>query len=174
MPPICRGRPRNLAPASTFLGSASPGPKLALPAPPAPSNNDFFQEVMWTYIERIRDYAPAASLVPVKARDNSNRSLKPWNPNLYYSYLYMECYCLCQQCKNNFKVARSQGHKRVPFAAGFLKNCILNQWQQYKTRKQCNQLGFLSWDEFKAFLRKNLGESDAFISQIWAKFRSDF
>ncbi len=38
---------------------------------------------------------------------------------------------------------------------------------------QRNRLAPLTWDEFKAFLRKSLGESDAFVGHIWTKMRGD-
>lgn len=38
---------------------------------------------------------------------------------------------------------------------------------------QSNQLAFLSWDEFKDFLNKNLRESEVFIVHMWGKFRED-
>ncbi len=85
----------------------------------------------------------------------------------------MECYYFCQQCEDHFKVAGSLGHKRVPFAAGFLKDRILNQWQQHKPRMQCNQLAPMTWNEFKAFLRISLGESNAFVGYVWSKLRGD-
>ncbi len=31
----------------------------------------------------------------------------------------------------------------------------------------------MSWDEFKAFLEKSLGESNAFVSHVWSKLRGD-
>ncbi len=31
----------------------------------------------------------------------------------------------------------------------------------------------MTWDEFKAFLRKNLGESNAFVGHVWSKLRGD-
>ncbi len=31
----------------------------------------------------------------------------------------------------------------------------------------------MTWDEFKAFLRKNLGESKAFVGYVWNKLRGD-
>ena len=46
-----------------------------------------------------------------KARNNIDRPLKPWNPNLYYSNLYMEYYYFCQQCKDPFKVAKLLSNK---------------------------------------------------------------
>lgn len=54
--------------------------------------------------------------------------------------------------------------KRVLFAVIFLKDDIFNCWQEYETWTKCNQATFLSWEEFKAFLRKSLEKSNAFIS----------
>ncbi len=36
-----------------------------------------------------------------------------------------------------------------------------------------NWLAPMIWDEFKAFLRKSLGESNAFIGHVWNKLRGD-
>ncbi len=85
----------------------------------------------------------------------------------------MECYYFCQQCEDYFEIARSLGHKCILFAAGFLKDRILNQWQQYKTRMQRNRLAPMTWDEFKAFLRKNLEESNVFVGHVWSKLKGD-
>ncbi len=136
--------------------------------------NDLFQEFMPTCIEKVWDQAPTAPTVPAaEAKDNTDRLLKPQNPDLYYGHLHMECYYFYQQYEDHFEVAGSLGHKRVSFAAGFLKDCILNQWQQHKTRMQCNQLAPITWDEFKAFLKKSLGESNAFVGHVWSKLRGD-
>ncbi len=173
MLPACRGRPALRRPAQD---PASPGPEPALAPVPAP-NNDLFQEFMWTCIERVRNQvpaAPAALAAPAaEARDDTDRSLKPQNPDLYYGHLHMECYYFYQQCKDYFEVAGLLGHKCVSFAAGFLKDRILNRWQQHKTRMQRNRLTPVTWDEFKAFLRKSLGESNAFIGHVWSKLRGD-
>ncbi len=84
---------------------------------------------MRTYIEMVWDQVLVALAAPAaEARDDTNRPLKPWNPDLYYGNLHMECYYFCQQCEDHFEVAGSLGHKRVFFAAGFLKNRILNWW----------------------------------------------
>ncbi len=96
---------------------------------------------MQTCIERVRAQAPVAPAAPApdeEARDNTDRPLKPRSPDLYYGNLHMEYYYFCQQCKDHFEVAGSLDHKRVLFAAGFLKNRILNWWQQHKTRMQHN------------------------------------
>ncbi len=31
----------------------------------------------------------------------------------------------------------------------------------------------MTWDKFKAFLKKSLGESNAFVSHVWSKLRRD-
>ncbi len=87
---------------------------------------------MRIYIKKVRDQAPAAPNTKAK-KDSLDRLLKPQNPDLYNGHLYMECYYFCQQYEDHFEVARSLGHKHVPFTAEFLKNHILNWWQQYKT-----------------------------------------
>ena len=38
---------------------------------------------------------------------------------------------------------------------------------------QRNRLAPLTWEEFKAFLRKSLGESSAFVAHVWGKMRGD-
>ncbi len=122
--PARQGRPAIRRPA---LGSEAParGPASA-PTPMAPPN-DLFQEFMRTYIEKVQDQAPAAPAALIaEAGDDTDRPLKPRNPDLYYGNSNMECYYFCQQCEEHFEVAGSLGHKRVPFAAGFLKDRILN------------------------------------------------
>ncbi len=140
MPPADRGRPALRRPAQ---GSAFPSPEPAPVPAPAP-NNDLFQEFMRTCIKRVRDQAPAAPAAQAapaaEARDDTDRPLKPRNPDLYYGHSHIECYYFCQQCEDYFEVARSLGHKCVPFAAGFLKDRILNRWQQHKTCMQRNRL----------------------------------
>ncbi len=123
-------------------------------------------------MERTQASATPANL-DVEARDDIDRPLKPRYPDLYYGNLHMECYYFCQQCKDYFEIAGSLSHKRIPFAAEFLKDCILNRWQQHKTRKQCNWLALITWDEFKAFLRKSLGEYNAFVGHVWSKLKGD-
>ncbi len=38
---------------------------------------------------------------------------------------------------------------------------------------QRNRLALMTWDEFKAFLRKCLGESNTFVGHVWSKLRGD-
>ena len=115
---------------------------------------------------------PASTLVKPR-EDTSDRSLKARSPDLYYCNLHIECYYFCQQYKDHFKSAGAKSHKRIPFAATFLKDCILNCWQQHKARTGRTRADTLSWEKFKAFLRKNIGESDLFVAHVWAKMRGD-
>ncbi len=73
--------------------------------------------------------ALAAPAPDIEARDNANRPLKSRNPDLYYGNSHIECYYFCQQYEDHFKVVGLLSHKHVLFAAGFLKNRILNWWQ---------------------------------------------
>ncbi len=121
-----------------------------------------------------RTQTPTAPAAPAaKSRNDTDRPRKPQNPDLYYGHSHIECYYFCQQCEDYFEFAGSLGHKHVPFATGFLKDHILNWWQQHKTRMQHNQLAPMTWDEFKTFLKKSLGESNAFVGHVWNKLRGD-
>ena len=53
-----------------------------------------------------------------------------------------------------------------------LQGLISLRWAQYKHyHKHATPI---TWSEFKAFLRKDLGSFQAFIDSIWSKFRRDF
>lgn len=74
---------------------------------------------MKTFIERVQ--ALATLIAPaIKLIDNSDKFLKPQNLNLYYCYLYIECYYFCYQYKDHFEIAVSLDHKYIPFATDFL------------------------------------------------------
>ena len=60
---------------------------------------------------------------------------------------------------------------RTPFVASFLRGSISLRWAQHKRRHESATP--ITWPEFKAFLRKDLGSSQAFIDSIWSKFRRD-
>ncbi len=47
-------------------------------------------------------------------------------------------------------------------------------WTQYKKRHHSERDESISRTEFKAFIRKNLGESRLFVDGIWMKFKRDF
>ena len=83
----------------------------------------------------------------------------------------MECYHFCQQCEDHFETSGATGMNRTPFAASFLRGSISLRWAQHKRRHESATP--ITWSEFKAFLRKDLGSSQAFIDSIWSKFRRD-
>ena len=58
---------------------------------------------------------------------------------------------------------------RTLFAATFFHGSISFRWAQHKRRYK--RATPITWSEFKAFLRKDLRSSRAFIDSIWSKFR---
>lgn len=85
----------------------------------------------------------------------------------------MDCYNFCQQCKDYFATARATGSNRILFAATFLRGTISLRWTQYKRHHQGEGVIPITWVEFKAFLRMNLGESRSFVNSIWSKLKRD-
>ena len=83
----------------------------------------------------------------------------------------MECYYFCQQSKNYFKTSSANGMNCTPFKALFFRGSISRRWAQHK--RQYKSATLITWSEFKAFLWKNFGSSQAFIDSIWSKFTRD-
>ena len=75
----------------------------------------------------------------------------------------MDCYNFCQQCEDYFATAGATEPTRIPFATSFLWDRISFRWQQYKRKRDRDSSIPVTWDEFKAFLRRSLGDSQAFI-----------
>lgn len=125
---------------------------------------DLFRQLMQVYIEDR--YQPVLAPAPLakSQKDALNKSFKARNSDIYYDNLHIKCYYFCQQCKENFETGGAKDHKRVFFALTFLKNRILNCFQQYQTWTKYNQVVLLSYKKFKTFLRKSFVESHIFIS----------
>ena len=98
--------------------------------------------------------------------------LKARFPDLYHGESHMESYHFCQQCEDHFATAGATGSNRTPFAASFLRGRISFRWHQHKRRNQAAEAP-LPWIEFKAFLRKSIGDSRSFVDTIWNKIRRD-
>ena len=97
------------------------------------------------------------------------RPLKARTPETYWGKSHMECYHFCQQCEDHFETSGATGMNRTPFAASFFCGSISLRWAQHKC---CHKSATpITWPKFKAFLRKDLGSSQAFIDSIWSKFR---
>lgn len=93
-------------------------------------------------------------------------------PDLYFGKSHMECFDFCLRCKNHFDLAGVTGHNRSPVAASFLRGRINFRWQQHKRHHLVDRP--LSWDDFKAFLHRNLGNTRAFVDSVWRRFNRDF
>ncbi len=104
-------------------------------------------------------------------KGGSGDKLKAKTPDVYYGRSYMECYNFYQQCEDHFATCGATEPKQIPFAASFLWDRINFRWQQHKRKLEAKSLVLIFWDEFKAFLRKALGDSRAFVDSYWTKIR---
>ena len=85
----------------------------------------------------------------------------------------MDCYNFCQQYEDYFATAGATGPTRILFAASFLRDQISFRWQQYKQKHNANSAAPVTWDEFKAFFCRSLGDSRAFVDSYWRKIKRD-
>ena len=99
------------------------------------------------------------------------RPLKARTLEIYWGKSHMECYHFYQQCEDYFETSGATGMNCTPFVASFPRSFISLRWAQHKRRHESATL--ISWSEFRAFLQKDLGSSQAFIDSIWSKFRRD-
>lgn len=109
----------------------------------APINN-LLRQFMQAYKENYHqlDLAPS----PAKSREDAlDKSFKARDFDLSYGNSYMKCYYFCPQYKDHLETAKGKGHKRILFAATFLRDRIFNCWHQYKTRSKRKRTTFLSW-----------------------------
>lgn len=97
---------------------------------PTPANV-LLRQLKETCIEQAQNH-------PADSRNDSNKLPKSRNLDQYYGNLHIEYYYFYQQCKNHFEVIGLLGYKCVLFAVRFLKDYILNHWQQHKTQIQYN------------------------------------
>ena len=80
----------------------------------------------------------------------------------------MDCYRFYQHCEDYFETAGGSGPNGIPFIASFLCESVVQHWHQQKRRSEGVQI---TWAELKDFLRKNLGDDQAFANSICSKFR---
>ena len=76
----------------------------------------------------------------------------------------MECYYFCEQCEDHFETSDATGMNRTLFAASFLSGSISIKWAQHKSRHE--NATSITWSDFKTFLQKDIGSSQAFIDSI--------
>ena len=154
----------NPTPGPELVPALNPAPVPA-PTPAPPSSNELFRQFMKAYLESNQGPRP-----PPAERE---RSFKAKVPEVYYGKSHIDCDHFCQQCKDHFETAEAIGTNRTLFVAFFLRGSISVRWTQYKRHHRGEELTPITWTEFKAFLRKNLGESKSFVDSIWRKLKRD-
>ena len=102
-----------------------------------------------------------------------DRPLKARNSDFHHKNPHIDCYYLCQQYEDHFETAGVKVHKCVSFAASFFCKRINFCWQQYKLCVKRKRVNLITWEEFKAFLRKSFGDSNLFVDNIWSKIKRD-
>ncbi len=105
------------------------------------------------------------------SKGGSGDKLKAKIPVIKRSRSHIECNNFCQQFEDYFATYGANGPNRIPFVASFLWDRINFRWQQHKRKLEAESLVLISWDEFKAFLQKALGDFRAFVDSYWTKIR---
>ena len=149
---------------SNARSNEAPTPPEAITPPLAPPIKDLFMKFMKVFMETTQAQAQAIA-------EPWKHPLKARILEIYFGKSHMDCYYFCQQCEDYFKTSGATGMNRTPFAATFLRGPISLRWAQHKRRYKCATP--ITWSEFKVFLWKDLGSSQAFIDSIWSKFRRD-
>ena len=170
------------APAQTSVLAKAPTPVQA-PTPTPTSASDSVLGPSGRYTDKDLQRSTKLTLeLFVKGQEHvqlqestapHNCLFKAWNPNFYYRSLHIECYYFCQQCKDYFNIIRATSHKRILFAASFLKDWINFCWQQHKMHVKSDNAISSIWDKFKAFFRQSFGKSTLFVTNIWTKIKWD-
>ena len=154
------------------------GTKSLANAPAAATSVPKYSEddLQWIFKAVLEARAPAPALVPALAPvvfEVPWKKLKARFQDVYYGKFHMNYYNFYQQCEDYFAIADATGLTQIPFAAFFLWDRISFCWQQYKWKRDGNSSVLLTWDEFKSFLRRSLGDSQAFVDTYWEKIKRD-
>ena len=154
------------APGRSNAGSdeAPAPPEASTPPLAPPTSKDLFTKFMKVFIETTQAQAQALA-------EPRERPLKARTPETYSGKSHIDCYHFCQQCEDYFEISGATGMNRTPFIAIFLRGAISLRSAQHKQHHK--HATPITWSEFKAFLQKDLGSSQAFIDSIWNKFRRD-
>ena len=178
-----RGRPRRERPSVALPDSSPPpesefsdqpagppGAKLPVAVVPAAApavpkyNEEDLQRILKTVLE---------ARAPTTSEEPRDKPLKARSSDVYRGKSHMECYNFCQQCEDYFATAGARVANRIPFAASFLRDRISFRWQQYKRKQDADSSITVMWDKFKAFLRRSLEDSRAFVDSYWGKIKRD-
>ena len=142
----------------------APTPSEAPTLPLVPPIKDLFTKFIKAFVESTQAWDREQA-------EPQKRPLKARSPETYLRKSHMDCYHFCQQCKDHFETLGATGMNCILFTASFLCSTISLRWAQHKCRYQSTTS--ITWSKFKTFLRKNLENSQAFIDNIWSKFRKD-
>ncbi len=135
--------------------------EVPLPALPAPD--------VVRYTKKDMDHLFQTFLQASKG--GSGDKLKAKTSDVYRGRSHMGYYNFCQQCEDHFATCGATRPNRIPFVAFFLQDRINFRWQQHKRKLEAKSLVPISWDEFKAFLQKALGDFRTFVDSYWMKIR---
>ena len=153
---------RNPTPGPELVPALNPAP---VPASAPPSSDELFKQFMRAYLELNQG--------PRQPPAERGWSLKAKVLEVYYGKSHIDCYHFCQQCDDYFETIGATGTNRTPFVVFFFCGSISVCWTQYKRRYRGKELIPITWTVFKAFLRKNLGQSKSFVDSIWKKLKRD-
>ena len=135
-----------------------------LPLVPPPSK-DLFTKFIKMFMETTQAQAQVLA-------ELQERIFKARTPETYWDKSHIECYYFCQQYKDHFEISGATGMNSIMFAASFFRGYISFRWAQHK---RCHKSATpITWSKFKVFLWKDLRSFQAFIDNIWIKFRKDF
>ncbi len=96
-------------------------------------------------------------------KGGSEGKLKAKTLDVYHGKFYIKCYNCCQQCEDHFATCGAIKPNQIPFTVSSLRDQINFHWQQYKRKLKAESSVPISWDEFKAFFQKALGDSRVFV-----------
>ena len=126
-------------------------------APPRTYSNEEVQDIIQTVME----------VSTIAKEGPQERPLKARFPNVYKGDNHMACYNFCQECEDYFATAGAKGPNCIPFAAFFFRDRTSFRWQQHKRKLDNKSLVPPTWDKFKAFFQKSLGDSRTFVDSFW-------
>lgn len=128
---------------------------------PKYSKNDF-QRILKAVIE-----ARTAAIATMLLGSPWERSPRTRFSDIYRGKSYLECYNLCQFCKNHFAIARAKGANCILFITSFFSDQVYFCWQRYKYKLEDETTVSITWNEFKVFLCHSLRKPHVFVDDIW-------
>lgn len=85
----------------------------------------------------------------------------------------MKFYNFYQLYKDYFATIKAKSANRIFFATSFFQNQISFCCQQYKQKQDVDSSIPVTWDEFKIFLSRNLGNFQVFVDNYLEKIMRD-